>query len=257
VSSAAIESRRSSIVTLASSTGLASVDELSALFGVTPSTIRRDLAKLTAEGRVARTYGGAMAMNRHSESTLPQRSGEARQAKTAIADWAARQVTAGDTVLLDAGSTVGLLATALRPIKKLTVATVSLTVIAALSDSPGVNVECLGGRLRPLSQGFYGPLAESALERMSFDAVFLGTDGVSRKGSICEADLEQTRLKEIMIARSEKVYVLAHGAKIGVRPFHAWLRLDLPWTLVTDSTAPEGELDALRGLGVDVVVVDS
>lgn len=257
MSSTATAARRASIVDLATSTGLASVEELSAQFGVTSSTIRRDLAKLTAEGRVARTYGGAMAMHSRPESSLPQRSGEAHEAKAGIAAWAAARVHAGDTVLLDAGSTVGALAIALQPITELTVATVSLTAIAALSDAPGVTVECLGGRLRPLSQGFFGPLAETALERMTFDAVFLGTDGVSTDGAICEADLQQTRLKEIMVRRSETVYVLAHGAKIGIKPFHAWLQLQRPWTLVTDASAPVEHLDQLRLLGVDVVVVDA
>lgn len=34
----------------------------------------------------------------------------------------------------------------------------------------------MGGRLLSLSQSFVGPLAEAALERMSFDRVFLGAD---------------------------------------------------------------------------------
>lgn len=29
-------------------------------------------------------------------------------------------------------------------------------------------------------------------------------------------------------------YVLADSSKLGLRPFHAWARLALPWTLVTD-----------------------
>jgi DeoR/GlpR family transcriptional regulator of sugar metabolism len=248
--------RRASIVDLATTSGLMSVEDLSERFEVTPSTIRRDLARLMAEGRVARTYGGAMPMSGHAEPTLPQRRAEAHDEKTAIARWAATRVEGGDTVLLDAGSTVAILAGQLRSATDLTVATVSLSVVSALSEAEGVAVECLGGTLRRISQGFYGPLAEAALERMTFDAVFLGTDGVSADGEICEADLQQTRLKEIMVRRSERVFVLAHGAKIGVRPFHAWLRLDRPWTLVTDGSAPADLLERLRDRGVSVVVAD-
>ena len=247
--------RRATIADLAMTSGLMSVEALSERFDVTSSTIRRDLARLVAEGRVARTYGGAIPTGVHSESTLPQRRGEAHAEKAAIARWAAEQVDSGDTVLLDAGSTVAELADLLRPVDDLTVGTVSLSVVSALSDAAGVTVECLGGTLRPLSQGFYGPLAEAALERMTFDSVFLGTDGVSLEGEICEADLAQTRLKEMMIRRSEKVFVLAHGTKIGLTPFHATLRLSPPWTLVTDSSAPADKVDELRSLGVSVVVI--
>ena len=48
-----------------------------------------------------------MALPAHPEASLRQRLGEAYEAKRAIAQWAASQVQPGETVLLDAGSTVG------------------------------------------------------------------------------------------------------------------------------------------------------
>lgn len=250
------KARRDQIVHLATTTGLASVDELSRLFGVTASTIRRDLAKLTTDGRLARTYGGAMALSAHPEASLRQRIGEAFEAKRAIARWAAEQVRPGETLLLDAGSTVGALAHELRTAEDVTVATTGLTALQALADVETVHVECLGGTLRPLSQGFVGPLTESALERMTFDRVFLGTDGISPELGICEADLRQTRLKELMAERADHVYVLAHAAKLGRRPFHAWTPLREGWTLVTDVDAEPGVLEALRARGVTTVVTE-
>ncbi|WP_039931877.1 DeoR/GlpR family DNA-binding transcription regulator [Streptomyces viridochromogenes] len=247
------KARRDRIVHLATTTGLASVEELSQLFGVTASTIRRDLAKLTTDGRLARTYGGAMALAAHPEASLRQRVGEAFEAKQAIARWAAAQVRPGETLLLDAGSTVGALAHELRTAEDITVATTGLTALQALSDVETVHVECLGGTLRPLSQGFVGPLTEAALERMTFDRVFLGTDGISPEHGICEADLRQTRLKELMARRADHVYVLAHAAKLGRRPFHAWTALGEGWTLVTDDSADPSVLEALRARGVRTV----
>jgi DeoR/GlpR family transcriptional regulator of sugar metabolism len=129
-----------------------------------------------------------------------------------------------------------------------------MTALQALADVESVHVECLGGTLRPLSQGFVGPLTEAALERMTFDRVFLGTDGINTDGDICEADLRQTRLKELMARRAEKVYVLAHAAKLGNRPFHAWAKLPLPWTLVTDADADPVVTDQLLAKGIEVVV---
>jgi len=255
--SAATVTRRSAIVELAQVEGLANVDALASRFDVSASTIRRDLAILTTQGHIARTYGGAIPISAHSESTLRQRMDEAHTAKVAIGQWAAAQIAADDTVLLDVGSTVGALATSLRGAHGLTVVTASLTVVGELADVDGVTVECLGGRLRPLSQGFLGPLTEAALERVSADAVFLGTDGISDDGEICEADPQQVRLKELMARRADRVYVLAHGEKIGARPFHAWVRLPLPWTVVTDTSAPLERVAALRSRGVDVVVVDA
>jgi DeoR/GlpR family transcriptional regulator of sugar metabolism len=244
-------------VELATTSGLASVDELAAEFEVTASTIRRDLALLTAEGRLARTYGGAMALFAHPESSLRQRLGEAYEAKRGIARWAARQVRPGETVLLDAGSTVGALAHQLRTTTPLTVATTGLTTVQALGDAPGVHVECLGGTFRPLSQGFTGPLTEAALERLTFDRAFLGADGVTADDGICEAGLDQTQLKKLMARRARRVYVLAHAAKLGSRPFHAWARPPGEWTLVTDDGAAPAAVAAFVRAGIDVVLVDS
>ena len=248
--------RREEIVRLATTSGLTSVEELAATFDVTASTIRRDLAHLTAEGRLARTYGGAMALLAHPESSLRQRLGEAYEAKHAIARWAASQVRAGETILLDAGSTVGVLAHELRRVTPLTVATTGLTALEALADVDEVHVECLGGTLRHLSRGFVGPLTEAALERMSFDRAFLGADGVTADGGICEAELDQTRLKELMARRADTVYVLAHAAKLGRRPFHSWAQLAGPWTLVTDDDVRPEAVAPFVAAGVDVVIVD-
>lgn len=249
--------RRAEIVRLATVSGLANVEELSAVLGVTSSTIRRDLAVLTAQGKLARTYGGAMALVAHPEASLRQRSGQAFDAKRAIGRWAAAQVRPGETVLLDAGSTTGAMANALASARDIVVATVGLNALDELADAAGIEVLSLGGRLRPLSQGFVGPLTEASLERMTFDRAFMGTDGVTADRGICEADLTQTRQKELMMRRAAHVYVLAHAAKLGQRPFHAWAVMPDRWTLVTDSGADRAEIGRFRDHGVEVVVVDS
>jgi DeoR/GlpR family transcriptional regulator of sugar metabolism len=249
------ERRREEIVRLATRLGTANVEEMSAHFGVTASTIRRDLAALGALGRLSRTYGGALGLVAHPESSFGQRMGEAQEQKRAIARWAAAQVEPGESLLLDAGSTVAAVARELRSVGDLRVASVGLAVLAELADADGIQLDSLGGRVRTVSQSLLGPLTEAALERMTFDRLFLGADGVMAGRGLCEADLEQTRLKELMAGRAETVYVLAHGAKLGRGPFHAWARLRAPWTLVTDDSAPGDAVDALVDEGVHVVIV--
>ncbi|MFJ6197436.1 DeoR/GlpR family DNA-binding transcription regulator [Micromonospora sp. NPDC092111] len=248
--------RRDQIVRMAASNGLASVEELSAKLGVTPSTIRRDLALLTAQGKLARTYGGALSLEPHPEASLRQRLGEAYAAKQAIAAWAAAQIVPGESVLLDAGSTTAALAQLLTDVSGLSVSTIGLTALEVLAEAEEIEVVLLGGRLRTLSQSFVGPVTESALERMSFDRAFMGADGVRADRGINEKDLEQTRLKELMMSRADHVYVLAHGAKLGQAPFHAWAVMPPRWTLVTDDSAPLAELASFRARGISVVVVD-
>ena len=84
------------------------------------------------------------------------------------------------------------------------------------------------------------------LPELSFDRAFLGADAVTADRGICEAELEQTRLKELMMERAGEVYVLAHAAKLGRRPFHAWAPLPPDVTVVTDSSASVGADRTLR-----------
>jgi DeoR/GlpR family transcriptional regulator of sugar metabolism len=249
--------RQEEIIRLARTTGLSSVDELAARFSVSPSTIRRDLAKLQSLGRLARTFGGAMAIRPLPEDPLRQRVQQAFDAKRAIARWAAQQIRPGETVVLDAGSTVAALAHRLRLARDLAVVTTSLGVLRELSGAESIHVECLGGTLRHLSEDLVGPLAEVALERMTFDRAFLGADGITAEDGICEADLQHARLKELMASHAGQTYVLAHAAKLGQRPYHAWARLPRGWTLVTDDCADAASLAPFLACGVNVIVVQA
>lgn len=233
------------------------VEDLAQQLGVTASTIRRDLARLTSQGIVTRTYGGAvMSSNNSAEPPLRQRSKEARAEKDAIGRWAAGQVCEGETVILDAGTTVGRLAHYLRNRSDVHVITNGLTAISELVSADDIELTVLGGELRHISQGLVGPLCEATLMRLSADRVFLGADGLDAKRGICEASTIQTRLKELMMTRATKAYILTDSRKLGVAPFTAWAPIDRPWTLVTDEGATEEQLEDFRVLpDVEVVVV--
>lgn len=250
--------RRDEIARHAETAGLASVEELSRHYGVTPSTIRRDLARLAEEGALARTYGGAIPLAGPSETTLREREIESHPAKAALASWAREQIADGERVLLDGGSTVGELAKVLAGSATghdLHVTAIGLNALRLLGDVEGMELTSPGGAVRPSSQSFVGPVTDAALQRMTFDRVFLSSDGVTVEHGLCEAGPEQTRLKEIMAAQSKEVYVLADSSKLGHRPFHSWARMPLPWTLVTDGAAEDREVERFRRSGVEVHVV--
>src|SRR5699024_10736097 len=208
------------------------------------------LAGLEAEGLLARTYGGAIFIPHEQEANLRQRQGESSQAKAAIARWAAGRIHDDEAVLLDGGSTVGVLAGLLRSRTRLHVVAMGLNALNVLSGNEEIEVSSPGGRVRGSSQSFVGSGAESAIERVTFDRAFLGADGVTADFGLCEASSEQTRLKEMIAARASDVYVLADGSKIGRRPFHHWARISAPWTPVTDSSPDAEALGRIRDKGV-------
>lgn len=215
--------------------GVTSVEELSERSGVSASTVRRDLARLRADGEVARTYGGAMVTPFH-ERSVGDSARHRTEAKTAIARLAVPLVPAGGRIFVDAGTTCGALArlVAADPsLGPLTVVTRGLETAVALADAEHVELHLLGGRLRRLSHGVVGPLATLALDRMAFDVAFLGADAVDVARGVGEPTVEETMLKEQVAAVARRTVVLADASKAGaVAP--SWTRMPAPWTLVTE-----------------------
>jgi len=118
--------------------------------------------------------------------------------------------------------------------------------VLELASADDIDLVVLGGKLRHVSQGLVGPLTDLSLSRLTAHRVFLGADGLRADLGICEADLVQTRNKELMAERGRHVYVLADSTKLGADPFDAWARLPGPYTLVTDDLARDEDLAPFR-----------
>jgi DeoR/GlpR family transcriptional regulator of sugar metabolism len=224
-----------------------SVDELAARFGVSASTIRRDFEAMTKSGAIVRTYGGAQTAG--AERSLREREAIATRQKFAIGRLASSLVAPGAVAILDAGTTVGALAKNLIYREGITVVTNGLTTTNVLEHSDGVELIVVGGRLRHISSGFVGPLAEQAIAGITADAAFLSADGVSAVRGLCEGTPEQASLKRRMVENANAVYVLADSSKLGLNGSHWWTPLDGPWTLITDDGASEEQLEPFRALG--------
>lgn len=234
-------------------TGEEDVDLLAEALGVSASTIRRDLAVMSEQGVITRTYGGAMLAHALPEQTLSAREHLNRGAKEAIAQAAADRIQDGDSVLLDAGSTTGALGR-LLPGRRLRVVTGNLPLVPVLANEPGLDLMVLAGTVRPISMGVVGPLAELVLRRMSVDKVFLGADGVVAGRGLCEATAEQISLKELMAAQAAEVFVLADASKLGRATQSFWAPLARRWTLITDSSATDAQLEPFTRLPLVTVI---
>lgn len=239
--------------------GNGEITELARRFGVSVSTVRRDLQELAGDGHIHRTYGGAVAGGHAAERTLDEKESGNPAQKEAIARAAASRVAGGDVVLIDAGTTTGRLARALSlaagpggagpqwdaedgsgagPRGNVTVITNSTTAVRHLAEAPGVELVVLGGRVRRPNGAILGPEGEETLRRLTPDLVFLGADGLHPSDGLSCPTLEQAHSKELMAERGREVFVLADSSKLGTSPFPYHARRRRPWTLITDTGAP-------------------
>jgi DeoR family fructose operon transcriptional repressor len=235
--------KRQAIILRMASSGEANIKALSERFGVSESTIRRDLLSLSESGQLVRITGGALLREAAQESSLNERMGMQRAQKNAIAREANKLIRAGETLLLDAGTTTAALAQALVGRDDLHVITNNLEVMNLLAHEPGMTLTLLGGELRKNSMATMGPLAQANLQRMTADKVFLGADGLVAGRGLCEANQSQVALKELMMQQATEMIVLADATKLGVAAEHCWAVFgERHWTLITDDSASEALL---------------
>ena len=102
--------RRRQILELVKSEGVAHVNSLAQTFGVSAVTIRNDLSKLEEAGELLRDRGGAIASPPARQIKhllgLNERATLNPEAKQRIGKAAAQFVQPGDTIIMDAGTTV-------------------------------------------------------------------------------------------------------------------------------------------------------
>jgi DeoR/GlpR family transcriptional regulator of sugar metabolism len=247
----ATEERHATLVTLLRS-GIDGVETLAERVGVSPSTVRRDLSQLQREGRIARTYGGALVREVFHERSFGESTRLHADTKAAIALAAVELVPAGSSVFLDAGTTCLALARLLADRGPLTVVTRGLEAALLLARAPEVRVVMVGGHVQPLSHGVAGTLAELAFERLAFDIAFLGADTLHPGRGLGEPTVEETYVKELAAGRSSRVVLLADSSKFVPANAPAWTPIRAGWTVITDEGVDAGTLAdfAQRDVGV-------
>jgi DeoR/GlpR family transcriptional regulator of sugar metabolism len=176
--------------------------------------------------------------------------------KCAIARAAAALVGEGEAVALDASTTAYYLALELRAKRELVVVTNGLLVATALADAPGITVLVTGGALRLSAMSLVGDLGTDVLRTTRINKGFLGARGLSFERGLMDLNPDEVRIKQEMADACEQVYGILDGTKWHRSALLSFVPAEALTGIVTDSSAPEEEVQAWRSAGVDVVVVD-
>ncbi|WP_324668011.1 DeoR/GlpR family DNA-binding transcription regulator [Geochorda subterranea] len=230
------------------------VKDLSVRFGLSDVTIRQDLRALERQGLLVRTHGGAIPVTQ-ARFDLPtsQRESKRIEHKQAIAREALRLIDDGDTIILDAGTTVLQLARLLKAKRGLTVVVNDLGHIPVLQSLQGVEIIVLGGTFQKGRGHLVGPLATRVLGELYADKAFISTTGLTPARGLTTTDLSEAEVRAAMIANSKQAIVLADSSKIGKSCFASAAPLSQVDILITDWELPEKELLSLQRTGLKVI----
>jgi DeoR family fructose operon transcriptional repressor len=218
------------------------------------STVRRDLIVLQDEGVLRRVHGGAMAVrSQGARIGVDDFAGHARrmvEEKRRIAVATAAFIEDGQTLILDAGSTVATVARELLD-RSLHVVTNSLPIAEILGEARRVDVTLTGGQLDSQFGVILGPLCEQMLGSLAVDVAVMGIGGVTEKGlSNSNPLVVGSERKMLEVAR--KVIIVADHTKFGRGALIPLAPLDAVDVVVSDTGLdPEAE-KWLRARGIDV-----
>ncbi|NDL64308.1 DeoR/GlpR family DNA-binding transcription regulator [Acerihabitans arboris] len=253
--------RRSEIVEMVNAGGSVLNADISAKLGVSEVTIRADLRLLEERGLLTRFHGGAakLSTTQHDlttanrELSIHDRYKLAADPKKRIAIEAAGLVQDGDTIILDSGSTTKLLAEELMNRSNITVITNNLPAAFLLSENKDITLVVCGGTLRHKTISLHGSIAEYALQEVSANLMFVGADGLDCVNGITTFN-EGYAISSVMAAVARQVIVVTDSSKFGRKGFNSVLPIEKIDMIITDSDAPEIEVNTLKKIGKKVVL---
>jgi DeoR/GlpR family transcriptional regulator of sugar metabolism len=252
VSTLTIHERRQSLSELLRKQPGLRVPELAKALGISEGTVRNDLNALEKQGRLTRVHGGAV-LNEQSQfpsSSFNTRYHNEAAAKMSIARQAATLVDDGDSVFLDASTTVYYLARQLAERHRLRVVTNGIDVARLIAENPTNMVILLGGTVGSDGSSVTGLLSEQALEELRMQKAFMSCSGFSVERGMTEVHLAGAHLKRKAIASAREAFALVDATKIGKEDLTPFASLEQITHLYTDSCLSEAWAARLRSTGL-------
>ncbi len=243
--------RQSHIRTRLEQYGSVIAADLSAEFGVSEDTIRRDLREMAAAGICERVYGGAMV--RTPQRPLAARLGEEVDAKRALGAATAALLPEDAVVFMDAGSTNLAVAQAIGEGKRLTIITNAPAIAAVLTDRPEIELIVIGGRIDPQLGAAVDARAASEIGGLNIDAYVIGACGFDPQTGLTAQSFEEQTFKRAVTERSARIIAALTAAKFSVRaPFNV-VPLSERLTLVVEDGLPERVISAIGSSSATLV----
>lgn len=244
--------RRQQISALVRERGSVQVAPLAARFGVSMQTIRKDLLYLEQRGVAERSYGGAISadvVNLAAEAPVETKRAINIDEKGRIGAAAAAMVNAGDSIVLDSGTTALQIALHLPDLDDITVLTNDLDILCALARKERITVVMLGGTLRRRNRAFYGAQTVSALDDLHVDKLFLGVDGFDLERGITTHFEPEAMLNRKMVKAAQRVIAVTDSTKFGRVCLHRIIDVAEIDDLVTDAGADPAVQSSADRLG--------
>lgn len=233
------------------------VTTLSQLLQCSEVTIRGDIRRLDEEGRVKRTYGGAVRKSAGiTVSFQPGNYYERAGEKRAIAQKAYTYIQDQDTIMLGDSTTCLYLAQCIQEgvDKRVSVITNSLCAAAMLVSCDHVELFVLGGKVFSDSPNMLDGITAAQVRRYRVNKAFIGINGINLKVGLTAAGAPQLEVKREMLACADRTFVLADSSKFGSKDLFMVCSVDEIYSIITDDGLDESHLKEAEKMNVKIII---
>lgn len=254
-----LEERHAQILEMLNRDGKVLVKELAEIFGVTEDSIRKDLSSLELDGKLKRTYGGAVTIEEKLQMTEANRRRISDvEAKRKIAAASVRLMQPQDLIFLD----ISTISIAIAQILEKTetpykILTNMVDVLVMLARNPKINLFFAGGQINQSRDGFSDGLNLEFISKFRPDISFIGAFGVDiKRNSLTSRDTAGGIHKARMIEVSKKNFIIAESRKIGVESIFSFATLEKIDGIITETKLPESLTTAAEKFGTKIIVAE-
>jgi DeoR family transcriptional regulator of aga operon len=254
------DTRRRQMLSFIRNHEFARIHDLARHFGVSEVTIRSDIDILARTGGIRRVRGGAMrVVEAVPEVVYEERVASYQPEKHAIGVAAAAMLSAGDSVILDVGTTTMAIAHAIadrHDLSNLTVFTPGLNIALALERAiPRIEVVVTGGTLRPQQHSLVGPASTLILDQIRATFGFIGCNGIDPTIGIVGLSLPDAALKQAIMRASRTNVIVTDASKFSQTALVRVCGLDDIDMILTAGEPDPIAIAAVREAGVEVRIV--
>ncbi len=244
------QSRKQKILVIVEQMGEVDVKTLAQKLETSEITIRRDLALIATDGLIFRTHGGAMKLSlANIPASFENKIATNIEQKDYIGRLAAQEISDGDIIFMDCGSTVFRLCQFIRN-KRIKVITNSLPVVYELSNSE-ISVNLIGGEVDNKRQAIHGKMAVEHIGRYKVDKAFVGVDGVSVENGLSAASENEAEITLAMAANASLTYLLCDASKLEKDKYLKFAPINIVDVLVTNALS--AQLEPYQNLGIRIL----
>jgi len=229
------------------------VAALSAEFGVSQETIRRDLKTLEQGGKLKRVYGGAVATPAAGIRPLIERERINQAEKAAVAALARDLVKENDSIFIGEGTTTLALARLLATHLPCKFTTNMIDIAATLGGGGKHEIFLTGGRFYPDHGILAGHAAIAMAQSQIYDIAFVGTSSISLDVGFLDHERMLSEMNRALANRTRRLVVLADGSKFGASARFVTYELGAVDTLITDRRPGGAYRAALDDADVEVI----